>query len=409
MLTGPVPTVSPGATPREVPCAASLTFDEAFALMMSQVDPLEIREVPLVEAFGHFLADAVVANVDAPRRDVAAMDGYAVFGDGMQFEVVGTSFPDSPTPPPLKRHEALRVFTGAPVPSGADRVVVQESTSGDGRTVQILSPSRCGSHIRRAGSDFPAGSVLIEPGRAVCARTIAVAAAADRDTIRIWRRPRVAVLTTGDELAPAGTARLTANAVPDSLGPALSVAIAAWSGVLVSASRIADDQRSMSLAAKQAVGSADVVVVVGGASKGTKDLARASLAAHGLVPLFAGVDMKPGKPVWYGAVNGRHVLGVPGNPTAAMTVARLFLAPLLQRLGGHAFPKLPWRTATLVDTAPASDREQFLCGKRTPQGVALISHQRASAQATLADADVLVRIRPGKANPAGSIVEYIDQ
>ncbi|PSJ38304.1 molybdopterin molybdotransferase MoeA [Allosphingosinicella deserti] len=403
---------SPEAESLERPpaCAAGLTFDRALALLVGQAAPLGTEPVSLAEAGGRSLAAPVHAAIDAPRYDAAAMDGFAIADADLEagitrFVVVGASYPAAPYPGAIGRGEAVRIMTGAPMPAGTDHVLMLEHVIAAAGTIRLEGrPGR--RHVRPRGSDFAAGQRLLPVGRTLDPRALAVAAAADAGNVIVWRRPRVTFVASGDELAAPGRARATALGIPDSLGDALALAVCEWGGVPVRVVRIADDLGALAGAARAALDGADILVMIGGASRGDRDFAKAALATLDLV--FADVAIKPGKPVWYGRAKGRHVLGLPGNPTAAFTIARLFLAPLVAALAGRS-PAHVWMPVPLAaPVAATGDRETFLCGTLSLDGVRVIERQSASAQLMLAEADALVRFAPGTpALAAGTPVDTV--
>ncbi|WP_159982428.1 MULTISPECIES: molybdopterin molybdotransferase MoeA [unclassified Novosphingobium] len=391
------------ATAPEIPCAATISFDAAQAIVREGAVPLGLEWVPLAKAGRRILARAAVAQIDSPRRDSAAMDGFAVrsqdlAGEVTRLKLCGESFAGGQTPSPLLPGTAIRISTGAPMPPGADRVVIREYTRVEGG--EVIVPRASGKpHVRLRASDFALGTALLAPGTRIDARTMVVAAAADLDRLPVWRRPRLHILTNGDELAPPGRAGANEDAIPDSLSEALLLMARQWGAKPVGASRSGDRIDDLRAAAQLALGEADVIVMVGGASDGTRDRTRAALMPLGLQLLFSGVAMKPGKPLWYGRIGKTHVLGLPGNPTAALTTARLFLAPLICALSGAGFDyALRWCERVLLEDVPAGrERDQFLCGiaDEILDGVTIIERQQASAQMMLAQAELLVERRSG--------------
>jgi molybdopterin molybdotransferase len=386
-----------------------ITFDEALALVAGAATPLGRETVPLAEAHGRVLAGPVVAQVDAPPRDVSAMDGYAVREADLpgRLPVAGAAYPGDPAPA-LAPGTCLRIFTGSPVPEGADRVVIQENVTREGDAAVFGTPEG-GRHIRRRGADFAEGTVLLEAGRRLDPRALVAAAGADLGAVAVWRKPLLALLGTGDELAEPGTARATPGAIPESLSIGVGALAAEHGGAVVMTRRLKDDLPTLEEAAAEALAAADLVVVTGGASVGEKDFAKAMFEAHGLELLFAKVAIKPGKPVWLGRAGGRLVMGLPGNPTSAMVTARLLLAPLVAGLAG-GLAGLRWRTAVLAHAiGPCDDRETFTRGSWDGENVRAFDYQDSGAQKTLADADILIRRRArAPAVAAGEIVEIID-
>ena len=391
-------------------------FDEAVALIAANSGPLRKERVSLEQAHGRTLAEAVRAQVRSPPFDASAMDGYAARDADLAalpaaLNVVGESFAGSPWEGPLKPGECARIFTGAAVPQGADRVIMQEMVDRRGSEARFSEALGAARHIRSAGSDFEAGDLLLEAGTHLHARALVAAAAADVKELRVWKRPGVMVLCTGDELAQPGTARDIPGAVPESVSFGAAGIAAEWSADFLGSVRLADDLGEMKTAAALAVRDSELVVVTGGASVGEKDFAKAMFEPLGLELIFSKVAIKPGKPVWFGRAGSALIMGLPGNPTSALVTARLFLAPLLARLSGReAGAALHWRSATLATPiGECGARETFHRARWLGDSVEILSNQDSSAQKALADADLLVRQR-ANAPPvdAGEPVEALD-
>lgn len=393
-----------------------IDFDEAVALVAAAAAPLGRERVRLSQAHRRVLAEPVVAQVDAPRCHASAMDGYAVRDGDLErlptrLRIVGESFPSRGWNGVLDRGECVRIFTGAPLPAGADRVIVQEIVRREGETAVFAEPPGSGRHVRGRGSDFEAGDVLLEPHRLLDPRALVAAAGADLDELAVFRRPRLAILATGDELAEPGEARALPQSLPESVSCGVAALAEEWGAELVLRRRLRDDLPAMEAAAAAALDSADLVVVTGGASVGERDFARAMFAPAGLELIFSKVAIKPGKPIWLGRAASRLVMGLPGNPTSALVTARLLLAPLLCGLGGRDPRRaLAWRTAPLAEAlAPCGGRETFVRACREGEEVRPLPNQDSSAQRTLAAADILIRSRAGApARAAGQEVDVLD-
>jgi molybdopterin molybdotransferase len=387
-----------------------ISFDEAAALVAEAAQPLGREWVRLGEAKGRVLAAPVIAQVDAPPADVSAMDGYAVRDADLpgRLDLIGESFPGRGYEAPIGTGECVRIFTGAPVPEGADRIVIQEEVRRDGDTAVFGTPGPA-RHIRARGSDFGRGDVLLEPGRLVDARALVAAAGADLAEVEVWRRPRLVIIGTGDELAAPGTARATPGAIPESVSLGVAALAEDWGAEVVARRRLGDDLPALEQAAAEALAMADVVVVTGGASVGERDFAKAMFEPAGLELIFSKVAIKPGKPVWLGRARDTLVIGLPGNPNSALATARLLLAPLLAGLTGRA-PALRWRQTKLAaPIAATGNRETFYRGASDGDTVRLLSNQDSGAQSTLAAADLLIRRAAGApAAAAGEMVEVID-
>jgi molybdopterin molybdotransferase len=385
-------------------------FDEAAALVAEAAQPLGSERVSLDQAKGRVLAAPVIAEVDAPPADVSAMDGYAVRDADLpeRLRVAGESFPGRGYEAPIEAGQCVRIFTGAPVPAGADRIVIQEGVRRDGDVASFETPGPA-RHIRPRGSDFARGDILIEAGRLIEARALVAAAGADLAEVEVWRRPRLVILGTGDELVAPGKARATPGAIPESISLGIAAFAEDWGAEVVARKRLRDDLTVLEQEAAEALKIADVVVVTGGASVGERDFAKAMFEPAGLALIFSKVAIKPGKPVWLGRAGETLVVGLPGNPNSALVTARLLLAPLLAGLTGRK-PVLRWRQAKLAEPIAATgDRETFYRGASAGETVGLLSNQDSGAQRTLAAADVLIRRAAGApAAWAGEVVDVID-
>lgn len=393
-----------------------ISFDEAFELTAAAGRLLGTEEAPLRQAHRRVLASPVMAEVRSPPADVSAMDGYAVRDSDLVqlpavLPVAGESFAGRPFAGELPAGACVRIFTGAAVPAGAERVIVQEAVERAGEGARFLAPLPAARHIRLAGSDFEVGEQLLAAGTLLTSRALVAAAAADVDRLWVARQPRVRLLSTGDELVEPGTARRYPDAIPESVSFGVAALAEEWGGRLEAAVRLPDELTAMKLAAGDAVQAADLVVVTGGASVGEKDFAKTMFEPSGLDLIFSKVSMKPGKPVWLGRAEGTLVLGLPGNPTSALVTARLFLAPLLCALTGRdPADAAAWRSMPLrEDLGPTGDRETFSRGRADGDAVRLFGHQDSSAQKVLAEATLLVRRSPGYDRvPAGTSVSVLD-
>ena len=393
-----------------------ITFDEAVALIAGSVLPGPVETVALDRAAGRILADPVTAQIDSPRADVSAMDGYAVRDEDLlscpaSLDIVGESFAGASWIGRVEAGQCVRIFTGAPVPEGADRVVIQENVRREGRIAWFDAKPDPARHIRKRGNDFGAGEELLPAGHRLDPRAIVTAAGSDLAELRVYARPRVTILSTGDELAEPGTASARADAIPESVSFGVAALAAQWGASVIARQRLADDVALMTEAAGMACAVADLIIVTGGASVGEKDYAKGMFEPHGLELIFSKVAMKPGKPVWLGRAGGALVMGLPGNPTSAMVTARLLLAPLICRLAGRGVEAaLNWQEAPLsASLPPCSGRETFHRARLADGKAQLLSNQDSSAQQALASADILVRQLPdGPEIPAGTLAPVID-
>lgn len=393
-----------------------ISFDEAVALVGSVARPLRTQHVAIDQAAGRVLARPVVARIASPRSDVSAMDGYAVRDADLsqlpaRLDIVGESFAGAGWDGRVEAGQCARIFTGAPVPDGADRVVVQEIVRRDGESAVIEDEPGSARHIRMRGSDFGEGDQLLAAGRLLDKRAIVAAAAADLGELQLFARPRVAILSTGNELAEPGTAAARPDSIPESVSLGVAALARDWGATILGRERLRDDLDAMRDSAARAVAGADLVVVTGGASVGEKDFAKAMFEPAGLELIFSKVAIKPGKPVWLGLCGATLVMGLPGNPTSALVTARLLLAPLLAGLGGREpAAALGWRTAPLASPLrECGPRETFHRARSLDGRVEILAFQDSSAQRTLAEADLLVRQRAGAPSvDKDGLVETLD-
>lgn len=393
-----------------------ISFDEAIELLASVARPMNTDELPIDQSYRRILSRDIVAAIDSPRTSVSAMDGYAVADADLssfpvRLRIVGGSFAGQALPPDIGKGECARIFTGATVPKGADRVVVQEVVSRDGEWALFDQSPGAARHIRAKASDFSIGDLLVPAGTLLDPRSMVAAAAADHETVEVYRAPRFALLSTGDELRQPGAARDHPAGVPESVSLGVSALGIEWGGICVARSIEADDLVVLARVATKALSNADLLVVTGGASVGEKDHAKAMLEGVGLDLIFSKVAIKPGKPVWLGRSGDRLVLGLPGNPTSAMVTARLFLAPLLAGLSGRdPAVALSSRTARLNAPIPKTgNRETFLRARWTGGSAEVLADQDSSSQRMLVEAGLLVRrAAEAPAAEAGAMVEVLD-
>jgi molybdopterin molybdotransferase len=388
-----------------------IRFERALGLLRDAARPLGTETVAIDRAEGRVLAEPVRAAIRAPASDVSTMDGYAVRGEDVarlpaRLAVAEEARPGSLPPPPLEPGTCVRVLTGGPLPPGADRVVIQEVVRREGNAAVVEGLLGEAPFTRAAGSDFEPGDVLVPAGRRLRSGTLVAAAAGDIGSVEVWRMPRLLIIATGDELEAPGSARSRPGAVPDSISPGLAALARSWGADVIGLVRVTDEPASSPVA----TGSADIVLVTGGASVGPRDHAKA-MFGDGLELIFSRVAIKPGKPVWLGRNGDMLVLGLPGNPTSALVTGRLFLAPLLAVMTGLT-PEaaLDWRDAALGEPlGPAGDRETFSRGRFADGVVRLLPNQDSGAQRMLADATLLVRRPIGAAGfAAGDRIQVLD-
>jgi len=351
----------------------NLTVAEARRRMLADATRLGTERVALPEAIGRVLAAPIVADRDQPPFDASAMDGWAIrrvdLSPGARFQVAGESAAGRAHARPVQPGQAVRIFTGAPVPPGADLVVIQENAARDGETVSFtIDRDPPPGNIRSAGGDFRSGDLLLAEGARIDAWRLSLAAAAGRADLTVARRPRVAILATGDELVPPG-ARPAPDQIFESGSFSLAALITAWGGEAIKLKAQADDLDAIARVVDAA--EADLIVTVGGASVGDHDLVKPALQTLGLDLRVQTIAVRPGKPTWFGTLPptgkraGRRVLGLPGNPASALVCAELFLRPLLAALTG-ADPTLAMSAGVLAaPLAATGPREHWMRAART--------------------------------------------
>jgi molybdopterin molybdotransferase len=348
-----------------------ISIDEAQARVLAAARPLATEDVPLADALGRVLADDVASAIDVPPFDSSAMDGYAlVAGPEAELEVVGESRAGRPAEAAVEPGKAIRISTGGVVPAGATAVVPVERSEAVGERPgapaggEASGPDRIrvaasapGENIRRAGEDVRAGRVVLARATPLGPAELGVAASVGRASLRCARRPRVAILVTGDELTEPGRP-LGPGRIYSSNGWALAAQAERASARVTARETIPDDAADTRAALAGALDSADVVIVSGGVSVGPHDHVKPALAELGVEERFWGIRLRPGKPTWFGARGEKLVFGLPGNPVSAMVGFHLFVRIALAALQG-ADPSARRASATLDEPLPRHpNREQ---------------------------------------------------
>ena len=388
-----------------------LSVDDARARMLAEIEPLAAESVPLADSIGRVLAEDVAAVRDQPPFPASAMDGWAVRAADTPgaLRIVGESAAGHGYEGEVGAGEAVRIFTGAAVPKGCDAIVIQEDATRDGDTVTV--PEVVPAHfVRPAGGDFAKGDLLLERGDRIDPWRLSLAASAGRAAVSVYRKPRVALLSTGEEIveAPATPGPFQ---IYDSGAPALAAMIGGWGAVTVRAKPVRDTLEAVIEALRGA--EADLVVTVGGASVGDHDLVRAAGEALGLSFRVESVNVRPGKPTFFGVLaDGRRLLGLPGNPASAFVCAEMFLHPILAAYQGAVTAPVTV-TARLEQDLPANgSREHWMRAKLTySQGgvnVRPYRDQDSSLVSVFVASDALMRRSAGAAAAAaGTVVEVL--
>ena len=397
---------------------AMLTVAEAHARVIQAFEALPSETVSVAEAAGRVLATAPAARLTQPPSDLSAMDGYAVRAEDVPtapatLTLVGQAPAGGSYDRALKPGETVRIFTGGPLPQGADSIVIQEDTKAEGQQITILEAPRPGRHIRKAGLDFTSGDRPLAVGRMLTTRDVALAAAMNQPWLSVYRKPRVAILSTGDELVLPGEP-VGRNQIVSSSGIAVAALVRGWGGEPTLFDIARDDAKLIEN--RIAAGAQhDLLITLGGASVGDHDLVQGALKAQGFAMDFWRIAMRPGKPLMFAAKDRARVLGLPGNPVSTMVCALLFLKPAMERMLGQAGDLPATRPARLAINAKANDqREDYVRATLTRAAdgsLAATPHpvQDSSMLSALAASDAyLVRPAHDPARKAGEVVRVID-
>lgn len=390
---------------------ALLPIVEAQTRLLALAGRTPVERVALAQAAGRWAAAPIVARRTQPASDLSAMDGYAIRFDDLPgpWKVIGESAAGAAFPGSVAPGEAVRIFTGAPLPAGADCVLVQEEAGreGDALHLQGDGPAHRGRNVRRRGLDFAEGDILIAAGERITPARLALAAVAGHAELAVHRPVRVAIAATGDELVPPGS-QVGPAQLPESNRAMLAAQIADLPIELIDLGILPDriDALSQAFAAVDA----DLLVTSGGASVGDHDLVRPALEAAGAVIDFWRIALRPGKPMMAGRRDAMTVIGLPGNPVSVFVTTLLFVRPLIAAWAGAADPFPPRQTAVLGEMLPANgDRTDYLRAALVEGKVFASTVQDSSMLRTLARSSCLI-IREPHAPPAesGEMVEILN-
>ena len=388
-----------------------LPVDDARAAMLAEIAVMPAERVPLARSIGRVLAEEITAVRDQPPFAASAMDGWAMRGADTPgaLRIVGESAAGHGYEGSVGAGEAVRIFTGAALPDGCDAIVIQEDAQREGDSVRVPRVA-AGHYVRPAGGDFKAGAALLARGQRIDPWRLSLAASAGRAEVAVHARPRVALISTGEEIveAPAVPGRYQ---IYDSGVPAIAAMIEGWGGLALRARPVRDDLDAVIDALRAA--EAELIVTVGGASVGDHDLVRAAARALGLSLRVESVAVRPGKPTFFGVLgDGRRLLGLPGNPASAFVCAEMFLHPIV-----NAYQGAPSAPATLTarlagDLAANGPREHWLRAKLSyADGAVTVrpyGDQDSSLVSVFALSDALLRRLPGaEAASAGTVVEVL--
>lgn len=392
-----------------MPNAPLLSVADALAHILANACPTDTETIGLLDADGRVLTGPLMARRTQPPFDVSAMDGFAVRAVDVaalptELRIIGEAAAGHGFRGTVASGEAVRIFTGAPVPEGADAIVIQENTEFDASSVRIVNREPEASHIRPTGFDFCEGQSFFAAGHLLNSRDITLAAALGHANLDVHRRPRVAIIATGDELVlpgePTGSDQIVCS---NPYGVATMVRRAGGDPIFLGIAR--DDRRHLAETVDRGR-DADILVFIGGASVGDHDLVGPVLQDLGMALDFWRIAMRPGKPLMYGRLAHHHVLALPGNPVSSMITTRIFLVPLLQAMLGRndiAAADAGRKAQLAVDLGSNGPREHYMraVSRTEPDGtltVTPVRSQDSSLLSPLAEADMLI-IRPAHDPP----------
>jgi len=391
-----------------------ISVEEALARVTGLFTPLSVETVPLNIASGRVLAQDVTARRDQPPFPASAMDGYAVLGgevaDGAMFDVIGEAAAGKRFDGGMTPGQAVRIFTGAVVPDGADHVIIQEDTLRDGDRITVQPGHGTNHHIRPAGQDFKTGEVMSAPRR-LSPNDVALLASMNIAEVPVRRKPVIALLATGDELVMPGE-----TPGPDQIIASNNFGLAALFAQHGAEIRMLPIARDTPQSLKMALGlasGADLIVTIGGASVGDHDIVRDVALEMGLEQAFYKVAMRPGKPLMAGRIGDTPLIGLPGNPVSSMVCGHIFIRPAINRMLGLNHHALPRELAQLAaNLAPNGSREHYMRARFGIEYSRLTVHpfdrQDSALLSVLSRANgLLVRPAHDGAKSAGDLVEII--
>ncbi len=388
-----------------------ISVAEAQARLLALASPLPSVELELAKAARHYLHRPLHAKRTQPAADLSAMDGYALSSAAFPgpWHVIGESAPGRPFAGALDQNQAVRIFTGAHVPAGADTVLIQEDAARDGDTLMATAKDALapGMHIRTAGGDFLSGDTILAAGTLLEAGPCALAAMAGHGSVQVGRWPHVTIVTTGDELLPPGSECSPAQ-IPSSNSPMLHAMLSNLPCKITDAGIIADRLTDLETSLSTLASTTDIIVTTGGASVGDHDLVQAALRNIGADMDFWKVAMRPGKPVMAGKIGDTILLGLPGNPTSAFVTAFLFLLPLIRHMAGSLSP-LPEIFEAKSDNPlfQGGNRAEYVRARVEGGAITAFTTRDSGLVSPLSHSNALIiRDVDAPATPSGAAVQY---
>ncbi|MCB1705165.1 MAG: molybdopterin molybdotransferase MoeA [Halioglobus sp.] len=386
---------------------------EALSRVLAGARPVtETLDVPLLDALGLVLARDVISTIDVPPMDNSAMDGYALrAAEAGQPLPVSQRIPAGAVGAPLAPVSAARIFTGAPVPEGADAVVMQENCTEESGTVSVTGDVHAGQNIRPRGQDIAAGETVLPAGRVLRPQDMGLLASVGCDTVTVVRPLRVAVLSTGDELAEPGTDALREGGIYNSNRYTLAGLLRALNMEFVDCGIVADTAEATAQALLDAAARADCVITTGGVSVGEEDHVKAQVERLGRLDLWK-LAIKPGKPLAFGSIGNTAFIGLPGNPTSVFVTFCLVARPFLRAMQGVVEPApAPLHARAAFAVARAGSRQEYLrvTLENTAQGLAACRYdnQSSGVLSSVSHSNALAIIPAGTTVDPGDAVEVL--
>ncbi len=395
-----------------------IPVDEALSRIIAKLPDLGSETIPLGAANGRVLAKPLVSSHNQPPFDSSAMDGYAVRADevfpGKPLKLAGTAQAGARFVGMMGHGQCVRIFTGAPMPIGADAVIMQEESTANGNQISFAKAVKPGASVRKMGFDFRRGAELLPAGTALTPQMLSLAAGANQPSLSVTKRPRLAILATGDELVPPGTP-LGPDQIVASNTYGLSAALAPFAESILDLGIVPDDKPKLDAKLLEAFDAGvDILITTGGASVGERDYVQEVLKDLGVELDFWKLRMRPGKPLMFGTRGKTLVFGLPGNPVSALVTATVVLKPALRALLGHSDPLWPRiGVPTLAALPPNGPRRHYMRGALSRSDIGFLQvtpilEMDSGHSSSLAMADALIvqpEDHPGA--PPGEIVEVI--
>jgi molybdopterin molybdotransferase len=381
-----------------------VSIQEAQRIISEQALPQKTLECAVGEALGYFLSEKINSPIDLPSFDNSAMDGYAVCGYAETYQIKGEIAAGETRAFELTEGEAIRIFTGGKVPENTTAVIMQEKTNQIGKLLNVADEVTKGKNIRKKGEEVKTGQAVFEPGQAITPATVSTLSSLGFERVRVYDKPRVSILTTGNELVNAGVP-LQEGQIYESNGATLKAALRLFGFDCERNSQVKDNFNAIKWAIGEQLSTNDVLLVTGGISVGEYDYVKKALEENGVEQLFYKVTQKPGKPLYFGKQNNTFVFALPGNPASALTCFYLYVLPFLQRFAGSLRPGLTQLQLPLAhDYVMKSDRPTFFKAVIKDSQVSIMQGQSSAMLHALALGNALVYMEKKEARSKGDLV-----